>query len=185
MIHQQNREKVEFIWDEPQPQKLDSGRLTFRPVVSDSDSRVFLDAIERCVVQSLDLGDQHAVALTGAAALAQAYNSPDDVFAYERSWWHLAYNSDDALVGFTQPVVFRGSERDLAHEGTIHYMGVLPEQRGNGYGSDLLCFCTATLQKVGVWRIYADADTCNSPMISAFERVGYRRGKVRTVPLAN
>jgi RimJ/RimL family protein N-acetyltransferase len=58
-------------------------------------------------------------------------------------------------------------------EGTIHYIGVLPEHRGQGYIIDLLQEATETLKSIGVWRIFSDTDINNFPMRNAFEKVGY------------
>ena len=176
-------QKVDFIWDEPQPLIEVPRRLTFRPVETAEDERRFLGAVTAVLHGSLDRGDQHAVATQGLKTAARSYLDPFPIFVFERRWWHLAYDTDGDLVGFTQPVTYVGTDRDGLVEATIHYIGVLPEHRGHRYIDDLLRHTTRTLQEVGVWRIYTDTGTLNTPMIAAFERAGYRRGDIHDVPL--
>ena len=173
------REKVEFTWDEPRPVIAVPDRLVFQAVNDDRDERAFRQAVGLALSGSLDRGDQETLSHEGFDATVEAYLRPLlDIFAYERSWWHLAHTGAGELVGFTQPVVYRGSRKGDVEEATLHYLGVVPTQRGNGYVDDLLRHATATLQRIGVWRIFCDTDTWNTPMIAAFERAGYRRGNV-------
>lgn len=176
-------EKIDFTWDEPQPLVEVPRRLTFRPVESAEDERRFLEAVTAVLWGSLDRGDQHAVATQGLEAAARSYLEPFPIFAYERRWWHLAYDANGELVGFTQPVTYVNSDRDDRAQATIHYIGVLPSHRGHRYIDDLLRYTTRTLQEIGVWRIFTDTGTLNAPMIAAFERAGYQRGATHEVPL--
>ena len=178
-----DREKVEYIWDKAQAAVDVPDRLVFRPIHSDDDMALFRWTVGLVLHGSLDRADQHWVTSVGLDRTVESYVQPDEVFAYERTWWHLAVTPEGGPVGFTQPVIYRDSRRDGLEEGTIHYLGVVPDQRGNGYIDDLLRHATRTLQQVGVWRIFCDTDVENAPMITAFERVGYQRGQVRQVPL--
>ena len=56
---------------------------------------------------------------------------------------------------------------------TIAYIGVLPENRGNGYVDDLLAAGTDAAQRAGFTRILSDVDTQNHPMLAAMERAGH------------
>lgn len=186
------RDKAEFIWDEPRPAVEVPRRLAFRPALDAAAENAFSGAAAASLVGSSDQADRRALADLGADGAASRHLEPDGTFAFERGWWHLAHAGDGALVGLTQPVVFRGCGRGYGRgcgrggleEGTIHHIGVVPAQRGHGYVADLLRHATATLQAVGIWRIYCDTDVRNAPMIGAFERAGYRRGRVRSVPFA-
>jgi ribosomal protein S18 acetylase RimI-like enzyme len=71
------------------------------------------------------------------------------------------------------PAVFAGKPKNAIREGTIFYLGVLPEHRGKGYGHELLAQATRVLHEVGVWRILCDTAACNRPMIAAFRAAGY------------
>ena len=178
VVHQ---EKVVFVWNEPRPLVRLPSRLTFRSVRPE-DLAAFASAIERVLEGSLDTCDKARLLRSPGREVARWYMQPDSkIFAYDSAWWQLAYAADQSIVGFTQPVVYKGCAKDGLEEGTIHYIGVLPEHRGHGYIVDLLSAATRTMQDVGVWRIYCDTDTNNSPMIDAFRRVGYEQGETRDV----
>ncbi len=114
--------------------------------------------------------------------MARRYADPNaGHFAYELDWWQLAYAADGSIVGFTQPVIYRGCAKAGLEESTIHYIGVVPEHRGRGYIADLLLAATRTMQDLGVWRIYCDTDIANVPMIRAFRTVGYEQRETRVV----
>lgn len=91
-------------------------------------------------------------------------------WAYQPQWWQLAYTTEGVLVGFVQPLIFRATPR----EGTIGYIGVLPEQRGHRYVDDLLAKAHHVLQEADVLEMYCDTDSENFPMIGAFQRAGYQ-----------
>jgi ribosomal protein S18 acetylase RimI-like enzyme len=174
-------EKVEFVLEAPAPIDVPSV-LRFQPATGTDGEQRLLDAVTVVVAASLDRADQRSVAIHGAEGAARRYLRPDPSFEFDRSWWHLAYASDGSVVGFTQPTLFRGCARGNLQEGTIHYIGVVPDARGRGHLHALLLHATATLQSIGVWQISCDTDVENVPMIRAFERAGYRRGRTRATP---
>jgi ribosomal protein S18 acetylase RimI-like enzyme len=55
----------------------------------------------------------------------------------------------------------------------IGIVGVVPEQRGQGYAYDLLVEATHLLVEEGVDEIVADTDLTNTPMAATFARAGY------------
>jgi GNAT superfamily N-acetyltransferase len=175
-------EKVEYIWDPPRP-SADRSDLTFTSVHTGEQRAVFEQAVYAVLDGSLDRADQAALRAGDRKAHAERLSRPDGGFRYETHWWSLAYDPDGNIVGIVQPVVFVSADRDGHPEGTIHYVGVLPAFRGRGYISDLLAKGTNVLAHLGVWRIYADSDVRNAPMRQAFLRLGYREGRVRSVPL--
>jgi ribosomal protein S18 acetylase RimI-like enzyme len=179
----QVQHKIEFIWDERCPLAPSTETLSYQAVDTPAKEGEFAHAVRCCLSGALDVADQETVALKGLSAAVRSYVQPSTAYAFDRAWWRLAYNADGALVGFTQPVIFRDGERDGLQEGSLHYIGVLPAHRGMGYVNALLRESTVTLRDVGVWRIYCDTDENNTPMIHAFERAGYRRGKVRVIEL--
>jgi ribosomal protein S18 acetylase RimI-like enzyme len=70
---------------------------------------------------------------------------------------------------------FTGCAKEGLEEGTIDYIGVVPEYRGLGLAIDLLSKGTRILQEVGFWRVFCDTAVNNVGMISTFQRVGYRQ----------
>ncbi len=173
--------KVVFVWDKSRPLITIPNRLEFRSVTSGTREQ-FVKTIELVLDGSLDRFDQARMRLFATRQIAELYARPNEHdFVFEIEWWQLAYTRKGELVGFTQPVVIRGGTRGHLEEGTIHYIGVVPQHRGNGYILDLLSAATRKLHDIGVWRIYCDTDSQNAPMISAFRRIGYRQGEARIV----
>jgi RimJ/RimL family protein N-acetyltransferase len=168
-------EKIAFVWDEPRPLVEAPERLSFRPV-SEVGLSTLTQILSRVMAKSLDRNDQKAVAEPGASeAAARFVASARKHFDYEEAWWQLGFLSNGEVAGFVQPVIYRGCRRGDLDEATIFHMGVVPEQRGRGYGYDLLCRATRVLQEVRVWRVFCDTDVRNAPMIRVFEAVGYAR----------
>ena len=89
------------------------------------------------------------------------------VCSHEPGWWQLAYTDSDTLVGLVMPA--RNDTSSI-----IGYIGVVPEQRGNGYINDLLHGATTLHYENGARRIVADTDVENIPMANAFRRGGYK-----------
>jgi GNAT superfamily N-acetyltransferase len=175
------QEKMLFTWDETGSRVHVPDRLGFVPV-SASRLGLFTHVMERVLQGSLDGWDRARLDCTAPSLVAQQYAAPEEAhFAYEVAWWQLAYDAAGDVVGFTQPVVYRDTSRHDASPGTIHYIGVVPEHRGRGYGKDLLSHATRTLQELGVRRIYSDTDVRNKPMIAAFLAVGYEQRTTRVV----
>ena len=175
--------KVVYAWNEPREKIEVPNRLHFRSVDEESMSTL-IDAVSKVMAESHDRSDHKEVAEHGAQGAAKHFVAEaKEHFGYELAWWQLAYDKEDNLVGFVQPVVFPNCQKDGLEEATIYYMGVLPEQRGNGYAYDLLCKNTQLLQELGVWRIFCDTDIENAPMIATFERARYERGEVNKVDL--
>ncbi len=177
-------EKIAFVWNGSDSPVSAPDRLGYQPAHS-VDFAILANLMARVMDNSLDRSDRKMVGELGALRAARTFlQEVDESFDYDRAWWRLAYDLDGQLVGFILPVLFRGAEKGGLAEGTFYYLGVAPEHRGHGYGHDLLRQGTAVLQGVGVWRIYADTDVLNSPMIRAFEAAGYRAfGPPRRVPL--
>ncbi|OUL33486.1 GNAT family N-acetyltransferase [Nostoc sp. T09] len=168
-------EKIPFVWEEPKPVVQVPERLIFRSL-NDIGIEYFTTTVSYAITSSLDRSDQKAVReLRADQAAAKLIAQVSDDFDYEPEWWQLGFNNADELVGFIQPVIYRGCRKDNLEEGTIYYIGVMPKQRGKRYIYDLLCQATQLLQQIGVWRIFCDTDVLNTPMIRAFQEVGYRQ----------
>lgn len=168
-------EKIPFVWEEPKPLIPVPERLIFRSL-NDVSIEDFTAAVSCAMSPSLDRSDQKIVRELGAdEAGAKLMAQVSNDFDYEPQWWQLGYNNIGELVGFIQPVIYRGCRKDNLEEGTIYYIGVVSEQRGKRYIYDLLCQATYLLQKFGVWRVLCDTDVLNTPMIRAFQDVGYHQ----------
>jgi RimJ/RimL family protein N-acetyltransferase len=150
-----------------------SDRLTFRPVGT-ADTDQVLVALREISHASLDIHTVREVGRAGAEQAARTQLAGLDGLGGPRSWWRLAFAPDGQLVGIAVPAGnFEGP--------VIGFIGVVPGQRGAGYGLDLLAEATHILAAEGADRIRADTDSTNTPMAAAFERAGYRHFGVQIV----
>ena len=164
------QEKPVFTWKRGQTLPVIHQRLNFQSLNAVGEA-AFVDAIQRVTEGTLDRVDQADRAQSGPQSHAQEfYDLLKDAFYSRPIWWELAYTADNQLVGLHIPVLF-GEDAD---EGTIGYIGVVPEQRGQGYIHDMLARCTEILLNTGITTITSDTDSLNIPMIKAFEQAGYQ-----------
>lgn len=177
-------EKIPFVWEQVKPLIKVSQRLEFRSL-DDVGIAAFTNTVSRVIASSLDRSDKKKVKELGIErAAAQYITAVSNDFDYQPKWWQLGFDKEGELIGFLQPVIYRGCSKYGLEEGTIYYIGVVPEYRGKHYIYDLLRQATGTLQEVGVWRIFCDTDVRNQPMINAFQKVGYRQFSLpRKIPL--
>jgi len=174
-MSQQTVLKVPFVWEEPKPLIEVSPRLTFKPVKAKHDNQL-VSVVARVMVSSLDASDQRRASEDDPqAAMEMFLNSARDDFSFQDDWWQIGINGTGDIVGIVLPVTFNGCAKDGLEEGTIYYIGVVPEYRGLGFANDLLSQGTRILQEIGVWRIFCDTAVNNLPMISTFKRVGYQQ----------
>lgn len=147
-------------------------RLTFRSL-PEVGEEAFIDAIARVSAASFDQQTREARDRLGPGGEARdTFNDLSDML-FEPSWWELAVDIDDNLVGLVMPTKAPSIV-------SIGYIGVVPEQRGRGYVNDLLGRGTATLLRIADGlAIRADTDVANTPMAAAFERAGWRQFATR------
>jgi GNAT superfamily N-acetyltransferase len=139
------------------------GRLVFRP---EPDDEVILDVVRRVHSQTLDA---HALLAIEKGGLQQAAEEELEFFTWcpsPRDWWRLAYTPEGELVGIEVPVHNPSGP-------AVGFIGVVPEQRGHGYGRDLLIECTRQLADEGAQFIAAATDVANAGMAKNFARAGY------------
>ncbi len=161
------QEKRAFIWSHiRQPRIAAPERLVYQ-ALPEAGQQAFLRAIQRAGNQSLDRIERSERERLGIEQAAREQFKLLRSFDHRPEWWQLAYRQDGALVGYAAPVLL------AAEEGSIGYLGVVPEQRGRGYGTDLLQKGAALLQEFGVPEIYCDADSENRPVLDAFRRTNF------------
>ncbi|MER6349224.1 GNAT family N-acetyltransferase [Streptomyces sp. NPDC001595] len=166
-------ERLRFEWTAETGLPRSSGRLRFR---AEPDDEVFVDLFRQVLKGTLDAGSRTGAETVGAEAQARA-----DVAFYrdempgDRSWWRTAETPDGRPVGFALP-----SRNTSVH--VVGYLGVLPEQRGQGYVDDLIAEITRLLaEEAGADVVRADTDLANGPTAAAFTRLGYRNFARRLV----
>jgi ribosomal protein S18 acetylase RimI-like enzyme len=150
---------------EPLAPRESPGRLRFRTLPEVGEA-AFIAAVERVSTDTPDAIIAGMRRERGAAAAAHAFYGMIAEVSHEANWFELAYDAGDALFGLIMPTA-------IPSAGTIGYIGVVPEQRGQRYVDDLLARAETTLHHAGLDRIVADTDLTNAPMAAAFRRAGY------------
>ena len=175
--------KTPFYWEAGSPLPPSERRLSFEPA-SDEALRPVISAV---MATSMDDSDNFNVPRVGIqAAVQEVYDLLPQYFARQTGWWRIGNDSQGQPVGFVLPVTFNEERfwKDGMPQGTIFYMGVLPQFRGRGYGLELVHEATRVLLAAGCWRIFCDTGTDNTPMIGAFRQAGYIERKQWQRPLA-
>ncbi|MEO1148090.1 MAG: GNAT family N-acetyltransferase [Cyanobacteria bacterium J06638_22] len=166
--------KVPFVWEEPEALIDVSSRLTFEPIKAVDHQ--LISTVARVMAESVDASDRRRTSERDPHKAAEMFlHAAREDFAYQDDWWQFGINKKGEIVGFVLPVIFPECAKEGLEEGTIYYMGILPEYRGLGLANDLLFKGTQILQKTGVWRVFCDTAVDNVRMIAAFKRVGYRQ----------
>jgi ribosomal protein S18 acetylase RimI-like enzyme len=163
------QEKVRYTWNEGHALIEPPHQLVYRSL-AEVGQAAFIDAIRRVTGGSLDRLDLLQVASLGADRLAREYfRLLKEEFAFHPDWWWLAYTPSGELVGQVVGVPFNVPRQ----EGSIGYIGVVPEQRGHGYIHDLLARGMQAMFADRLKAFVCDTDALNAPMQNAFEKQGY------------
>lgn len=175
--------KTPFYWEAGCPPPSSERRLSFRPA-ADEALRPVIAAV---MATSMDESDRFNVPRIGIdAAVQEIYDLLPQYFARQPGWWRTGHDAQGQPMGFVLPVTFKEDRfwKDGKPQGTIFYMGVLPQFRGHGYGLELVHEATRVFLTAGCWRIFCDTGTDNAPMIKAFRKAGYMERKQWQRPLA-
>jgi ribosomal protein S18 acetylase RimI-like enzyme len=164
--------KTPFYWEPGCPLPPAARDLTFSATTEDS----LRDAIGRVMESGTDESDRCNVPRIGVdAAVQELFDLFPRYFERKDGWWKAAHDRSGAFVGFVLPVTFQEARYWKVGEpqGTIYYMGVLPEFRGRGHALELIHEATRVLLAARCWRIFCDTGSDNVPMVRAFRRAGY------------
>ena len=163
--------KTPFYWERGCPEPPADSQLNFE-VATDEWLR---SAIGRVMEAGTDTSDQYNVPRIGVtAAVQEVFDLLPEFLNRPPNWWLLARNHMNEAVGFVLPVLFKEARfwRDSSPQGTVLYMGVLPEFRGKDYAIELVHKATRLFVGAGCWRIFCDTGTDNTPMIRTFRQAG-------------
>ena len=175
--------KTPFYWESGCPIPPKKSELSYEPVTDDA----LRPLIRTVMTTSMDGSDKFNVPRIGAdAAVQELYDVLPRYFERQPGWWRVGKNAEGRAVAFVLPVTFKEERfwKDGMPQGTIFYMGVLPQFRGQGYGLDLVNEATRVFVAAGCWRIFCDTGTDNTPMINAFRKAGYMEREQRQRSLA-
>ncbi len=159
------QERTAFWWPDPWPQLEVSTRLRFRHREQVGEP-AFIEAFQRVTVATLDRVDRLKIRLLGLEEHAEGFYDLLKSLNHHGEWWQLGYTHGGELAGLVAPVLLRPKV------GSIGYIGVVPELRGEGFGHDLLAQGIAVLQSRGLDAISCETDSKNHPMLRAFHRIG-------------
>lgn len=155
-------ERLHYVWHPAAGLPDRPARLEFR---LEPDEDVLFEVFKRVHRETLDAHALRTIAEQGLDAAAT------EEIEYLR--WMLpphrrllGYTRSGDLAGIVVPGYIPAGP-------VIGFVGVLPEQRGHGYGYDLLAEATHVLAEEGAEDVIADTDATNIPMARAFARAGY------------
>jgi RimJ/RimL family protein N-acetyltransferase len=83
-------------------------------------------------------------------------------------FWELGV-LDGRVVGFVLP----GYADPECTMGTNLFIGIVPEARGHGYGTELHLRGMLSCQRAGAKSVLGSCDSGNEPMVRIFTRLGY------------
>ncbi|MFG3260078.1 GNAT family N-acetyltransferase [Streptomyces sp. NPDC048172] len=156
-------ERYRYTWTPADGLPERPGRLVFR---SEPDDAAFQDVLRRVMSGTLDAHARKAVAEGGVEQAVREDFEHLSWLSSPREWWQVAHTRDGELVGVHVP-------GEIPSGPAAAFIGVVPEQRGNGYAYDLLAECTHFLAERGAQTIAASTDTGNTPMAKNFTRAHY------------
>ncbi len=175
--------KTPFIWEPGCPVPPTQGALRYE-IAPEPWLRQSMATVMR---HSLDESDLCTVRMIGIdKAVDEVYGVAQQYFEERAGWWRAAADSQGQRVGFVLTTVFADKSRWKGGQpqGTILYMGVLPEHRGHGYALELILEATRTCISANCWRAFCDTGSGNHPMVNAFRKAGYQERKQWQRPLA-
>jgi len=147
----------EFVPEEPSP-------FSYRPLADVGESEFV-----RTMVRAAE-GDpfEDAAARDPVTDFRELVEYAGD--AFDPASWRIAAVSGK-VAGVVLPQRFPGPK----NEGTLFYVGIVPEQRRRGLGRALHAAGLGFLSSAGVERYIGSTDDRNTPMIRIFEANGCRR----------
>ena len=107
------------------------------------------------------------------------HNSPDEEYAelvthagpaFNPADWYVVCKKESA-IGVLLPQTYA----DKPTEGSLFYIGVLPEYRGHGFGRSLHALGLWILKSRGVTRYVGSTDVSNKAMVSIFLKNGCKK----------
>jgi RimJ/RimL family protein N-acetyltransferase len=154
-------ERLHYVWRPADGLPDRPARLEFRPEPGED---VLFEVFKQVHSDTMDAHARRTIAEQGLAAAAREEIEYLHWMVAPRPL--LAYTRSGDLAGIVLP-------GHIPAGPTIGFVGVIPAQRGHGYGYDLLAEATHLLAEEGAERIGADTDTTNLPMAAAFAKAGY------------
>jgi RimJ/RimL family protein N-acetyltransferase len=147
--------------------QVPAASLDFRPLPEVGED-AFVEALASTYEGARDTWITLTVEERGALGAAQTDFLRYQSMEHLPEWWELAYTKDGRLAGLVMPA----RNPNVA---VIAYIGVVPEQRGQGHAAHLVRRGTEQLLAGGADEICGDCDRDNLAMANVFARSGYER----------
>ncbi len=144
------------------------GTLIYQSLLQLSND-FFITLIENVTTNTLDRGDLMNMKNLGTYRAAESYFNILKDLDYRPELWQIGIAPDNIPVGLVVPQIFSPKL------GAINYLGVVPQERGKGYGLELLHKGTEILLTAGSEQIIGDIDTLNFPLAQSLETLGYKK----------
>lgn len=132
--------------------------------------KFFIETILEVTKATLDQEDELSVLNSGAEEAAKDYFNILKSIDYSIDNWFIGYKNNKC-IGLIIPQKLKDNV------GAINYIGVIPEERGNGYVADLLNKGVKNLFSRDIDKIIADIDDLNFPMENALLKAGFKEEK--------
>lgn len=129
---------------------------------------LFVETIEEVTKETMDREDKLSILQLGDKKAAEDHFHDLKSFDFSVENWFIAYLRDQ-IVGLIIP------QKLTDDIGAINYIGVVPDERGQGYVIDLLDQGIKNLFQRGMEKIIADIDELNYPMEQALLKVGFQK----------
>ncbi len=163
------QEKYGFSWSDDGRPAEPGDRLVFRNI-TEIGIQEYRAVMAPCGEGTLDRNDHYYWTGCGpenwAAQMTEYFDDKDGAM------WLVGYLGDE-------PVGYVAVSGDEEWGSTITHVGVVPEQRGNGYIGDLLGAGTKAAQQAGIATMLSDVDARNEPMKRAMQRAGHAEDQDR------
>lgn len=158
------QEKVGYVWEDSGG-PLAAPTLTYRSIDAVGDEG-YADILSRVIEGGVD---REAAWYAGQMPLGAWGKVMVDFCAPEdRASWLVAYDQDE-LVGQVAITSFD----PVYGDGTIAWVGVLPEQQGRGLGVELVRQAQRSARERGFRSLLSDTDTLNGAMRKTFSRTDH------------
>ena len=167
-----SQRKKSFVFEKDKVEHMELD-LEFKSVNETGEER-YIQAIEKVTEETMDSDDLEETLRLGVKKAAIDKFKALKEIEYEDDLWLLAYRNNK-LIGLVV------SQRFNANTGAINYIGVVPEERGNGYINQLVYKGTGVLIQKGINKVIADIDEKNFPMEKALIKEGYKLDSLELV----
>ena len=129
-------------------------------------------------IRPLADGEEAAViALWHACGLTRPWNDPAQDLAFARG-----KPSSDVLVGLADNrIVASAMVGHDGHRGAMYYVSVEPQQRGQGYGRQIVAAAETWLKQRGVWKANLLVRKGNEAVLEFYDGLGYETGTAQQI----